>query len=546
MGRDIINHSPSPTAFDVSIHAPAWGATPDRRLVSDLPGVSIHAPAWGATGISHHTHPLFLVSIHAPAWGATRMDGGIRQDYRVSIHAPAWGATTSQAAAPPSSHCFNPRARVGRDDIDYAIVYDTVTFQSTRPRGARLEAKALFVKPQQFQSTRPRGARRLRRPEIGRVRVVSIHAPAWGATRHGARDNAHRVVSIHAPAWGATTTRWWRSPTVLSFNPRARVGRDGLFPGLRARQDAFQSTRPRGARPGRPAGKSVSPGFQSTRPRGARREVHAGHHPRAGVSIHAPAWGATVVALHYHTVSFEVSIHAPAWGATRLWRSAAWWETVSIHAPAWGATQVLQRLLWALLVSIHAPAWGATPAGAGGWLSAGGFNPRARVGRDVVSVHPFAGTPWFQSTRPRGARPSSLQSSRHSSMLFQSTRPRGARPVQVVCGAARVTVSIHAPAWGATSGAGRRCGGCHRFNPRARVGRDASLQRATGAARSFNPRARVGRDDPGRPTSPPAGRRFNPRARVGRDARQHSYWSSSGSFQSTRPRGARPAVASLR
>ena len=170
--------------------------------------------------------------------------------WQVSIHAPAWGATWSGSSG----------LRAGRG----------------------------------FQSTRPRGARRLRRPEIGRVRVVSIHAPAWGATRHGARDNAHRVVSIHAPAWGATTTRWWRSPTVLSFNPRARVGRDGLFPGLRARQDAFQSTRPRGARPGRPAGKSVSPGFQSTRPRGARPEQFPHLFALREVSIHAPAWGATI------------------------------------------------------------------------------------------------------------------------------------------------------------------------------------------------------------------------------------------------------------
>ncbi len=35
--------------------------------------------------------------------------------------------------------------------------------------------------------------------------LVSIHAPAWGATRPGrSNDNPH-IVSIHAPAWGATS-----------------------------------------------------------------------------------------------------------------------------------------------------------------------------------------------------------------------------------------------------------------------------------------------------------------------------------------------------
>ena len=34
--------------------------------------------------------------------------------------------------------------------------------------------------------------------------VVSIHAPAWGATYTQLRLEIHQPVSIHAPAWGAT------------------------------------------------------------------------------------------------------------------------------------------------------------------------------------------------------------------------------------------------------------------------------------------------------------------------------------------------------
>ena len=78
--------------------------------------------------------------------------------------------------------------------------------------------------------------------------IVSIHAPAWGATLrkrnrvslhqfqstrpHGARRNAglamHEVytVSIHAPAWGATSKLQKEIFALFCFNPRARMGRD--------------------------------------------------------------------------------------------------------------------------------------------------------------------------------------------------------------------------------------------------------------------------------------------------------------------------------
>jgi len=55
-----------------------------------------------------------------------------------------------------------------------------------------------------FQSTRPRGARPRERCDCDTDRIVSIHAPAWGAT-FTTRDLLDLyLVSIHAPAWGAT------------------------------------------------------------------------------------------------------------------------------------------------------------------------------------------------------------------------------------------------------------------------------------------------------------------------------------------------------
>ena len=55
--------------------------------------VSIHAPPWGATRDNFKDVVIDDVSIHAPPWGATNGLCFGRKDKRVSIHAPPWGAT---------------------------------------------------------------------------------------------------------------------------------------------------------------------------------------------------------------------------------------------------------------------------------------------------------------------------------------------------------------------------------------------------------------------------------------------------------------------
>ena len=100
------------------------------------------------------------VSIHAPARGATRNYACESVLSHVSIHAPARGATR---------HGDRPQ-RAG------------APFQSTRPRGARLKAYTRIAKQLLFQSTRPRGARPDQLKRLFDVAVVSIHAPARGAT----------------------------------------------------------------------------------------------------------------------------------------------------------------------------------------------------------------------------------------------------------------------------------------------------------------------------------------------------------------------------
>jgi len=60
---------------------------------------------------------FYDVSIHAPARGATLRIVQQMLGHAVSIHAPARGATGGACLLPRSALGFNPRARAGRDLI---------------------------------------------------------------------------------------------------------------------------------------------------------------------------------------------------------------------------------------------------------------------------------------------------------------------------------------------------------------------------------------------------------------------------------------------
>ena len=177
--------------MDVRTLHPATGFNPRTRV--------------GCDGVIQRTSALcFHVSIHAPAWGATFAMSSPRYSTRVSIHAPAWGATSEASAAHHQYPCFNPRTRVGCDPRRGVGQRAACRFQSTHPRGVRLD--------------------RLR--QLGHTVMVSIHAPAWGATHLRCRVAAQGRVSIHAPAWGATKAKRTRRRDRRRFNPRTRVGCD--------------------------------------------------------------------------------------------------------------------------------------------------------------------------------------------------------------------------------------------------------------------------------------------------------------------------------
>ena len=165
--------------------------------------VSIHAPAWGATGSYDCSGYASSVSIHAPAWGATLVTVS-------HINGMDWFQFTRPRGArltlfPKLDYFigFNSRARVGRDSTTFRPFMSCTKFQLTRPRGARLALKIYLRFAIGFNS-RARVGRDAYQHAFLQWLDVSIHAPAWGATKQCRGKRHGQSVSIHAPAWGAT------------------------------------------------------------------------------------------------------------------------------------------------------------------------------------------------------------------------------------------------------------------------------------------------------------------------------------------------------
>ena len=252
-----------------------------------------------------------------------------------------------------------------------------------------------------FQSTPPRGGDHDRSAQPDAVRSFNPRPRAGGDRSQGCLST--RRVSIHAPARGATS----RSA------------------GRRRPVSMFQSTPPRGGRPGRD-----------------RRAVAS-----AAVSIHAPAGGATP-GLHGSRAQMRVSIHAPARGATtRPARERSRVATLFQSTPPRGGRPISGRShLVVRGVSIHAPAGGrriasgacdgrgmfqSTPPRGGrrrlepGTSMVRCFNPRPRGGATAVPCFDDGADRQFQSTPPRGGRLVIVSAALSTSLVFQSTPPRG-------------------------------------------------------------------------------------------------------------------------
>ena len=132
----------------------------------------------------------------------------------------------------------------------------------------------------EFQSTHPRGVRPT--DFYGRVRF--------------------KMISIHAPTWGATSRkqRIWYIIRFQSTHPR---GVRLLLTSLIVLLMVFQSTHPRGVRLGNLTTDSPVSNFNPRTHVGCdQRDQQAGHYRT--ISIHAPTWGATWES-HYGFTCFK-------------------------------------------------------------------------------------------------------------------------------------------------------------------------------------------------------------------------------------------------
>ena len=100
------------------------------------------------------------ISIHAPARGATGLPANTSHFPSISIHAPARGATLRLYKFHSIMMYFNPRSREGSDISRPERASQLFRFQSTLPRGERPLTEISLKITSKFQSTLPRGERR--------------------------------------------------------------------------------------------------------------------------------------------------------------------------------------------------------------------------------------------------------------------------------------------------------------------------------------------------------------------------------------------------
>ena len=280
------------------------------------------------------------------------------------------------------------------------------------------------------------------KPFVIRIDSISIHAPARGATLFRNVMQLETQISIHAPARGATV----KELCEIVWGE-------------------FQSTLPRGERPMGGFKFLGNNGFQSTLPRVERQrlflylDIPGNFNPRSRewsdplkvaplqvmpISIHAPASGATdIIGRDVRTVQFQSTL-------PRVERRCGMGRgrckgAISIHAPASGATQVKPSVskrrmrFQSTLPRVERHSKGHHH------IQSTDFNPRSRE--------------WSDGRR---------NSSNNTKRRFQSTLPRVERLVTIGKALPNMSISIHAPASGATMFQSAGWQNLTHFNPRSR------------------------------------------------------------------------------
>ena len=145
------------------------------------------------------------------------------------------------------SDYFNPRSREGSDLSSVLIAAISQAFQSALPRGERRATSVCVGGYMDFNPRSREGSDSSYLSNPDRM-IISIRAPARGATRVMTVAPRQSEISIRAPARGATHWQMVLESTSWYFNPRSREGSDNTHSPSSLRFALFQSALPRGER----------------------------------------------------------------------------------------------------------------------------------------------------------------------------------------------------------------------------------------------------------------------------------------------------------
>ena len=129
---------------------------PTRAVID----VSIHAPAWGATIVSFASLNRLFVFQSTHPHGVRHLPPCLRLTDTQFQSTHPHGVRQQQVGFRMQRHSFNPRTRMGCDLALSAGFSQIDKFQSTHPHGVRLGWVANFDWVFEFQSTHPHGVRR--------------------------------------------------------------------------------------------------------------------------------------------------------------------------------------------------------------------------------------------------------------------------------------------------------------------------------------------------------------------------------------------------
>ena len=168
--------------------------------------ISIHAPARGATiTVDDAGNVMYNFNPRTREGCDVDDSASAAASIPISIHAPARGATVLSPREKRKILNFNPRTREGCDDYPQNFQMYATIFQSTHPRGVRLQSDLKVIAPPGFQSTHPRGVRPSSIVPASSALIYFNPRTREGCDLRTPNTSSDLItISIHAPARGAT------------------------------------------------------------------------------------------------------------------------------------------------------------------------------------------------------------------------------------------------------------------------------------------------------------------------------------------------------